>query len=149
MLRATSKRPVAHVDQVFGGRIHERDVMSDKAPHDEPGDTSGRTDKAAMDDAELAARHTMLAAKLASNKRQSRLFASLDDEEPKTGYGTAVKVSSEFIAGITVGAILGFGFDRYFETSPWGLIVFLLLGFAAGVLNVLRAVGAVAKPPKL
>jgi ATP synthase protein I len=30
-------------------------------------------------------------------------------------------------------------------TSPWGLIVFLLLGFCAGVLNVLRSTGAVAQ----
>jgi len=33
--------------------------------------------------------------------------------------------------------------DRWLGISPWGLIVFLLLGFAAGVLNVVRAAGAV------
>jgi len=32
--------------------------------------------------------------------------------------------------------------------SPWGMIVFLLLGFAAGVLNVMRAAGVV-KPNRL
>jgi ATP synthase protein I len=31
--------------------------------------------------------------------------------------------------------------DRFLSTSPWGLIVFLLLGFAAGVLNVMRTAG--------
>jgi ATP synthase protein I len=35
--------------------------------------------------------------------------------------------------------------DRWLKTSPWGLIVFLLLGFAAGVLNVVRAAGVVAQ----
>jgi ATP synthase protein I len=30
-------------------------------------------------------------------------------------------------------------------TSPWGLIIFLLLGFGAGVLNVLRSAGMVAE----
>ncbi|TIS88531.1 MAG: ATP F0F1 synthase subunit I, partial [Mesorhizobium sp.] len=30
-------------------------------------------------------------------------------------------------------------------TSPWGLIVFLLLGFGAGVLNVMRSAGVVAE----
>jgi ATP synthase protein I len=42
--------------------------------------------------------------------------------------------------------ILGYLFDLFLSTSPWGLIVFLLLGFCAGVLNVLRAAGKVASP---
>ena len=40
-----------------------------------------------------------------------------------------MKLSSEFIAGVAVGAGLGWGIDRLAGTSPWGLIVFLLLGF--------------------
>ncbi|MEL6504022.1 MAG: AtpZ/AtpI family protein [Pseudomonadota bacterium] len=57
----------------------------------------------------------------------------------------ALKLSSEFIAGVVVGGALGFGFDSLLGTSPWGLIVFLLLGFAAAVLNVMRAAGFVAQ----
>lgn len=57
------------------------------------------------------------------------------------GMAQALKISSEFIAGVAVGAGLGWFTDYLFSTSPWGLIVFLLLGFAAGVLNVLRGVG--------
>lgn len=59
------------------------------------------------------------------------------------GYGNALRLSSEFIAGILVGAGLGWFIDRLAGTSPWGLIVFLLLGFGAGILNVLRAAGLV------
>ncbi|MTI42911.1 ATP synthase protein I [Roseibium hamelinense] len=62
------------------------------------------------------------------------------------GYAQAMKLSSEFIAGIIVGGGMGWLFDRWLGTSPFGLIVFLLLGFAAGVLNVLRAAGYVAEP---
>ena len=36
-------------------------------------------------------------------------------------------------------------FDRLLSTSPWGLIVFLLLGFTAGVVNVMRSAGVMAK----
>ena len=50
---------------------------------------------------------------------------------------------AEFVAGILLGAAIGWLIDRLLGTSPWGLIVFLLLGFAAGVLNVARAAGAV------
>lgn len=68
------------------------------------------------------------------------------NREASKGYALAVKLSSEFIAGVVVGVILGYMFDRFLGTSPWGLIVFLLLGFCAGVLNVLRSTGAVAQP---
>jgi len=40
---------------------------------------------------------------------------------------------------------LGWFLDRVAGTSPWGLIVGLLLGFGAGVLNVLRSAGVVAE----
>ena len=60
------------------------------------------------------------------------------------GYAQALKLSSEFIAGVLVGVGLGWFCDQWLGTGPFGLIVFLLLGFAAGVLNVLRSVGAVA-----
>ncbi|PTW62231.1 ATP synthase protein I [Breoghania corrubedonensis] len=62
------------------------------------------------------------------------------------GYAQAVKLSSEFIAGVAVGAVIGWVFDQWLGTKPWGLIVFLLLGFVAGVLNVLRSAGVVADP---
>lgn len=51
----------------------------------------------------------------------------------------AFRFASEFIAAIIVGAGFGFAVDTVFGTAPWGLIVLLLVGFAAGVLNVIRA----------
>jgi ATP synthase protein I len=42
-----------------------------------------------------------------------------------------------------VGAGIGWLLDRWLGISPWGMIVFLLLGFSAGVLNVMRAAGVV------
>jgi ATP synthase protein I len=56
-----------------------------------------------------------------------------------------LRLSSELVAGVLVGAGLGWGFDRLLSTSPWGLIVFLLLGFIAGVMNVMRTAGVMAK----
>ena len=63
----------------------------------------------------------------------------------KAGIAQAFRLSSEFIAGVVVGGGIGYAIDKFFETSPWGLIIFLLLGFAAAVLNVLRASGLVAE----
>jgi ATP synthase protein I len=60
------------------------------------------------------------------------------------GTAYALKVSSEFIAAILVGVALGALIDKIAGTSPWGLIIFLLLGFIAGILNVLRNAGLIA-----
>ncbi|WP_336276376.1 AtpZ/AtpI family protein [Bartonella sp. CB178] len=64
--------------------------------------------------------------------------------EPRGRVAQAVELSSEFFASVVVGVVLGLGFDRLVDSSPWGLVFFLLLGFAAGVLNVLRFVGYVS-----
>lgn len=64
----------------------------------------------------------------------------------KSGFGNALKLSSEFIGAVIVGAGIGYVLDRFAGTAPWGMIVFLLLGFLAGILNVLRSAGVVAEP---
>ena len=46
---------------------------------------------------------------------------------------------------ILVGGLVGWAIDHFAGTSPWGLIIFLLLGFAAGTLNVMRSAGVVAQ----
>ena len=60
------------------------------------------------------------------------------------GTAYALKVSSEFIAAILVGLAIGALIDKLAGTSPWGLIIFLFLGFGAGILNVLRNAGLIA-----
>jgi len=67
-------------------------------------------------------------------------------EESRKGYSQALKLSSEFVAAVIVGAMIGYLLDLALPTKPWGLIVFLLLGFCAGVLNVLRTAGMVSSP---
>ncbi|WOC15568.1 AtpZ/AtpI family protein [Pseudochrobactrum sp. MP213Fo] len=66
-------------------------------------------------------------------------------ENAPASMGQAMKLSSEFIAGIIMGAGLGWFVDRVAGTNPWGLIIFLFLGFGAGTLNVLRSAGYVAE----
>lgn len=63
-----------------------------------------------------------------------------------SGFGQAMKIGSEFVAGVIVGAVIGYTIDHLFGIAPWGMIVFLLLGFAAGVLNVIRSAGGAKDP---
>ncbi|VAV97672.1 hypothetical protein MNBD_ALPHA06-886 [hydrothermal vent metagenome] len=45
----------------------------------------------------------------------------------------------EFIGGILGGALLGWFIDQVFGIAPVGLIVFMLLGFASGLLTAVRS----------
>lgn len=95
-------------------------------------------------DADLARRLDRLSRDLASEKQER---AAAERPAPsRSDYGQALKLASEFVAGVLVGAALGWGLDRLAGTSPWGLIVLLLLGFCAGVLNVVRAAGRMSGP---
>lgn len=50
----------------------------------------------------------------------------------------AFRVGSEFFSGILVGLIFGYAIDYYFETKPWGMVIMILLGFAAGFWNIVK-----------
>ena len=104
----------------------------------------GRQDKGGVRDDDLERRRRDLEASLATRLPDRQDGKQGTGSGGVAGYGQALKLSSEFIAGIAVGAGLGWVIDRLAGTSPWGLIVFLLLGFGAGVLNVLRSAGMVA-----
>jgi ATP synthase protein I len=54
-----------------------------------------------------------------------------------------LRLSAELVGGVIVGAGLGLGLDHLFGTSPFGFIVCLLLGFAGGVLSVMRSAGVI------
>jgi ATP synthase protein I len=53
-------------------------------------------------------------------------------------YGQAFKIAAELIAGVIFGGALGWFLDRQFGTLPLLLVVFVMVGFAAGMLNVIR-----------
>ena len=72
-----------------------------------------------------------------------RAKSAAADDADKSGFTRGLNLSGEFVRGVVAGFGVGWVFDKLTGWSPWGLIVFILLGFAAGVLNVLRSVGAV------
>ncbi len=61
-----------------------------------------------------------------------------DDGSRGAAFGQATKISVELVVGIAVGGFIGKVLDTQFGTAPWGLIVFLMLGFAAGLSNIVR-----------
>jgi len=63
-----------------------------------------------------------------------------DNADATSGLAQGMRIGLEFMSGTVVGLALGYGIDSYFNTSPWGLLIFTILGFCAGLLNVYRAV---------
>jgi len=111
----------------------------------------GRGDKSSSDEAALSARLGNLDHRLSEIRDSRKIGNDQSGNEQDTAQARAsamaigLRLSSELVAGVLGGAALGWGFDRLLSTSPWGLIVFLLLGFVAGVVNVMRAAGVMAK----
>ncbi|MGH6788344.1 MAG: AtpZ/AtpI family protein [Pseudolabrys sp.] len=93
------------------------------------------------DEAALSARLHRLGERLAQANRPSENEQGPRPVADASAFARGFRLSTELVAGVVVGAIIGWLLDRWLGISPWGLIVLLLLGFAAGVLNVMRAAG--------
>ncbi|AWV24351.1 ATP synthase I chain [Roseomonas mucosa] len=66
-----------------------------------------------------------------------------DPEKGKGGlpagvWGLGLRIGAELVSALIVGTVIGMALDRWFGTSPWLLLVFFLVGGAAGVLNLYR-----------
>ena len=78
---------------------------------------------------------------------KSKIKKKLDNDGEKRGsfLGNAFKLGTELVAAVTVGTIIGFILDSWFDSKPWLIIIFFFLGAAAGMLNVIRAANRMQK----
>src|SRR5690348_4925493 len=110
--------------------------MSDDARKTETGE-------APPEEARLSARLKSLGQRL-DQSGQRRAAETGPASRPATDHSALARgfrLSSELVAGVLVGAGLGWLIDRWLGTLPWGMFVFALVGFTAGVLNVMRQAG--------
>lgn len=81
--------------------------------------------------------------KLENRIREARsrenLVAGRTSREPNPGLALGMRLAIEFVAGVVVGVGIGFAIDHFLGTRPWFMVLFLLLGGAAGVMNAYRA----------
>lgn len=116
-------------------------------PADDRSSGSGRatsTGRGEMSPEELAAfehRVSDLGERLDKVKaqRQADAQADLDAETRGRGMAYGMRMSAELVGAVIVGGFIGIGLDWVLGTKPWLFLLFFMLGFAAGVLNVVRA----------
>ena len=78
--------------------------------------------------------------RLKDRLKNARKKLKVEKENPQTSnIGQAFKLSTELVAAVLVGTIIGFILDNWFDTKPWLIIIFFFVGVVAGILNVIRS----------
>ena len=63
----------------------------------------------------------------------------ISKQSSSSNIGAAFKLSTEMVAAVIVGTIIGFILDNWFGTKPWLILIFFFVGVVAGILNVIRS----------
>ena len=78
--------------------------------------------------------------------KNARKKLKIEKENPQTSnFGQAFKLSTELVAAVLVGTIIGFILDNWFDTKPWLIIIFFFVGVVAGITNVIRSAKKIQK----
>ena len=62
-----------------------------------------------------------------------------NNNKSSSSLGIAMKLSTEMVAAVVVGTIIGFILDTWFDSKPWFIIIFFFVGVVAGITNVIRS----------
>ena len=90
-----------------------------------------------MTDPDEKQRMAQLEDKIANAKAVHRPQSQIEDHHSQAHAGW--RMVTELVAGLLIGFCIGYGLDSLFGTLPIFLVLFVLLGFAAGVKTMLRS----------
>ena len=69
-----------------------------------------------------------------------KLNSKIKNQKKNKDFGVYLKSGVELVSAIIVALVIGLFLDNYFQSKPIFLFIFLILGFAAGIMNVFRSV---------
>ena len=72
-------------------------------------------------------------------KKKASKRSSNRNQKSSSNIGVALKLSTELVAAVAVGTIIGFILDDWFGTKPWLILIFFFVGVAAGIMNVVKS----------
>ncbi len=99
--------------------------MTDEQPAEEP----------IGDDARIGALDTRLKA---AREREEQRVKPAESMPANASYQLGNRVLAELLGGIGGGALIGWVIDHFAGTSPWGLLVVMMLGIVAAFRNIIR-----------
>ena len=79
-----------------------------------------------------------LSTRLKIAKKKANKSSFTNNKKNTSSLGAALKLSTEMVAAVLVGSIIGFILDNWFDSKPWLTIIFFFVGATAGILNVIR-----------
>lgn len=74
------------------------------------------------------------------NERDVVTGRTRNTDSTNNGLGFALRIGVEVVAALVIGVGFGLFLDDWLDTKPWFMLVFFLLGAAAGMFNVYRVV---------
>jgi len=102
---------------------------------------SGR-EPSGRDPESIRQRLDKLGQQLAEAKGKRAAVPQSEPEARGAALGKALRLATELVAGVVGGGFIGWALDRLFGSAPFLMVVFLILGSAAGILNVVRTAKA-------
>jgi ATP synthase protein I len=110
-------------------------------PDERKGDGPVRGDLSPADKAEFQRRVKDLDKKLGDVRSSATGRENAEEENgfSRRGMAYGLRMGSELVAAVLVGGLIGYFLDQWLGTTPWLFLLFFVLGFAAGVLNVMRS----------
>ena len=72
------------------------------------------------------------------DQKNTEIWRKQQKKETAKGLSLALRVSVELVSALVIGFGIGWLLDEFFGTQPWLMLVFILFGGAAGILNVYR-----------
>lgn len=109
--------------------------MSDEGKGNGP----GRGSISPEDREVIRQRSSEIGKELEAVKARNAPAGSAEEARRSSAFGKALSFAAELVVGVVFGGVVGWGLDRVFGTAPWLMVLFVILGFAAGLLNVIRA----------
>ena len=65
--------------------------------------------------------------------------STVSNKSSSSKLGIAFKISTEMVAAVAVGTIIGYILDNWFGTKPWLILIFFFIGVITGIMNVIKS----------
>ncbi|MBU2531860.1 MAG: AtpZ/AtpI family protein [Alphaproteobacteria bacterium] len=92
----------------------------------------------AEDRASIKARADEIERRLGEARGRITPKPTVDSRQRGQAMGQGLRIAVDLVVGVAFGGFVGWWLDRYFGSAPWLMVLLIILGFTAGMMNVIR-----------